>query len=205
MSHTATTGTFELNKEVKGKGIMNKDEQIRQQVSELTDGELAPPLLQPLLAALRKPEIKADWDLYHRIGDTLRCEQMASQLSPTFSRKLEQRLAAEPVLLTPQRTRPAASLRGWGVALAALAAAATGFMLSPSLFHPNGDARSPAVVAAKSQDNAAAETMLADAGGATAHSKETADYILLHQSANPSLYGVPALAQHAALSSHSEK
>lgn len=203
------TGTFELNKEVKDKGIMNKDQQIRQQVSELTDGELAPPFLQPLLAALRKPEAKADWDLYHRIGDALRCEQMASQLSPAFSRKLEQRLAAEPVWLTPHRTprrpRLTARLRGWGAGLAAVAAAAMGFMLAPSLFHPAEDARSPAAVVAKSQDKAPAGTMLADAGGATAHSKETADYILLHQSANPSLYGAPALAQHAALSSHSEK
>lgn len=186
---------------------MNNDQQVRQQISDLADGEIAPSQLQPLLEQLRKPELKADWDLYHRIGDTLRSEQMAAELSPGFSQRFAERLAAEPSLLAPKR-HSAGSLRGWGVALTAVAAAATGFVLSPTLFH-EGEISAPASLARGSETAAPVvtpvSTLLADASGAITQDDEHADYILLHTSANPSLYGAPALARPAALSSRTEK
>ncbi len=191
---------------------MNNDQQVRQQISDLADGEIDPSLLQPLLDQLRRPELKTEWDLYHRIGDTLRSEQMAAELSSDFSQRFAKRLSAEPSLLAPKR-HSAGSLRGWGVALTAVAAAATGFMLSPTLFHADGEISAPASLARSSEKAvpmaapvaAPMSALLADASSTAMRDDGHADYILLHTSANPSLYGAPALARPAALSSRTEK
>lgn len=187
---------------------MNKAQSIRQQVSELADGELEPQQLQMLIAELNSPApntLRDDWDLYHRIGDCLRSEQMDSDLSAGFSRRFSERLEAEPTVLAPRREKLSGRLRGWGVALTAVAAAATGFALSPSLFHTPAGTPSSSLASGRAADTpVAASAVIADASGAMASHHEP-DYILLHQSANPSLYGAPALARQAAFSSGSEK
>ncbi len=190
---------------------MNREQQIRQQVSELADGELEAQQLPGLLAALRGSSpstLNEDWELYHRIGDCLRNEPMADDLSAGFSLRLRERLDAEPVVLAPRRRDFSDRLRGWGVALTAVAAAAAGFALSPSLFPPSLELSAPSVASLASGPNAAAPAvappMLADAGGAMARGREV-DYILLHLSANPSLYGAPVLARQAAFRSGPEK
>ncbi len=187
---------------------MNTEQSLRQQVSELTDGELEALHLQALLAALNGTfpnAVRQDWDIYHRIGDCLRSEQMASELSAGFSRRFSERLQAEPTVLAPRREKFAGRLRGWGVALTAVAAAAMGFALSPSLFHAPAFIPPSSLASGHAPDTPPVATaMLADAGGAMAQSKE-AEYILLHQSANPSLYGTPSMSRHAALSSGAEK
>ena len=187
---------------------MNTEQSLRQQVSDFTDGELEALHVQALLAALNGPApnaVRQDWDIYHRIGDCLRSEQMASELSAGFSHRFSERLQAEPTVLAPRREKITGRLRGWGVALTAVAAAAMGFALSPSLFH------APAVISPASlasghtpETPSVATAMLADAGGAMAQTKE-ADYILLHQSANPSLYGTPSMSRQAAFTSGTEK
>ncbi len=187
---------------------MNTEQSLRQQVSELTDGELEALHLQALLAALNGTlpnAVRQDWDIYHRIGDCLRSEQMASELSAGFSQRFSERLQAEPTVLAPRREKFAGRLRGWGVALTAVAAAAMGFALSPSLFHAPAFIPPSSLASGHAPDTPPVATaMLADAGGAMAQSKE-AEYILLHQSANPSLYGTPSMSRHAALSSGAEK
>lgn len=187
---------------------MNREQQIRQQVSELADGELEAQQLQGLLAALHGSEpstLKEDWHLYHRIGDCLRNEPMAGDLSAGFSRRLRERLDAEPVVLAPRRKDFSQRLRGWGVALTAVAAAAAGFALSPSLFRPSLAPSTPALVSGRDAGApVVAPALIADAGGAIARGREV-DYILLHLSANPSLYGAPVLARQAAFSSDPEK
>ena len=187
---------------------MNRAQSIRQQVSELADGELESQHLQRLLAELNSPppnSLREDWDLYHRIGDCLRSEQMGGDLSAGFSHRFSERLEAEPTVLAPRRETLSGRLRGWGVALTAVAAAATGFALSPSLFHAPAGTSSPSLASGRVADSpVAASAVIADASGAMASHREP-DYILLHQSANPSLYGAPALVRQAAFSSGSEK
>ncbi len=190
---------------------MNNDQQVRQQISELADGELDPPQLRCLLDELRKPAHRADWDLYHHIGDTLRSEPMARDLSADFSRRFAERLAAEPTLMAPASRKPAGGLRGWGAALAAVAAGATGFALSPAVFHSAGDERDAGPSFASSSlasssiasgaDTSGRDTSVRREKAVLPASGEGSEYILMHVSANPSLYGAPALARSAALGS----
>lgn len=188
---------------------MKKDQEVRQQISELADGELDSSQLPLLLAELRTPEARSHWDVYHRIGDVLRSEQMAAEPSAGFSRQLAARLEQEPTLLAPRRQLPSGRLRGWAAGLVAVAAASMGFLLSPSLFHSPGRGNAPATLASESDwaKTAAASqpALLADASGVKDSAVDSADYILLHQSANPSLYGAPALIRPAAMSSSQQK
>ncbi|MFM8468292.1 MAG: sigma-E factor negative regulatory protein [Oxalobacteraceae bacterium] len=187
---------------------MNKRQQIRQRVSELADGELQTQHVQGLLEALRGSgpgTLKEDWDLYHRIGDCLRNERTAADLSDGFARRLQERLDAEPVVLAPRRRDFSERLREWGVALTAVAAAAASVALSPSLFHPSPASSVPSLAAGRhAGPPAVTSAMRADAGGAIARDKGV-DYILLHLNANSSLYGAPVLARQAAFSSAPEK
>ncbi len=188
--------------------MMNREQSIRQQISELVDGELQPQHVDALLAELNDPEesrFRQDWSVYHRLGDYLRSEQMAGDLSKDFSRRLAEQLQAEPTVLAPRGQIVSGRFRVWGVALSAVAAAAMGFALSPSLFHPPAST-SPGSLASVHNADAppAASALLADATTAIAHSRE-ADYIQLHQSANPSLYSAPALMRQAVVSSGAEK
>ena len=187
---------------------MKKDEHIRQRISELMDSELDEGQARALLAELRRPQSRAQWDLYHRIGDVLRCEPMAAEPGPGFSSRIAARLEQEPALLAPRR-RTAGGLRRWSASLAAVAAASMGFLLAPPLFQPLSGDEAPANLAASdhSADEAPGQThaaLMADASGAAAQA-ETADYILLHQNANPSLYSTPALVRPAALSSPADQ
>lgn len=189
---------------------MKKNQEVRPQISALVDGELDSSALQPLLAELRTPAARADWDLYHRIGDVLRSEQMAAEPGADFSRKLAERLEKEPTLLAPRRRFYEGRLRAWPAALAAVAAASMGFLLSPSLFHSSDGVSAPASLASRSEGAADRVAqlntpLLADASSVRDNTAENVDYILLHQSANPSLYGVPATIRPAALSSPTEK
>lgn len=193
---------------------MEKQKKIRQQISELVDGELDPDYVSLLVSQLREPEIRVDWDMYHRIGDVLRSEQMAAEPRAGFAERISARLEREPSFIAPRRKPSGGRLQSWPVALAAVAAAAMGFMLSPSLFHSPVDGKAPASLAAQSP--ASSQALLVDAGNRMAHTAvaiDTADYIRLHHSANPTLYRVPisvpgstgSLAHPAALSSSTEK
>lgn len=186
---------------------MNREQPSRRQVSELVDGELEPQDLRALLAELNAPApnaLRDDWDLYHRIGDCLRSEQMASEMSEGFSRRFAERLANEPTVLAPRRETLSGRFRGWGVALTAVAAAVTGLVVSPSLLHTPAGSSSTMASGRPAGTAPAASAVLADARSTMASSREP-DYILLHQSANPSLYAAPELVTHAAFSSGKEK
>lgn len=80
---------------------MNTKEVIREEISALADGELDGQQVDVALAALRQEQGLADWDLYHRIGDVLRSDDMAISLSPGFSARMAARLEAEPTIIAP--------------------------------------------------------------------------------------------------------
>jgi sigma-E factor negative regulatory protein RseA len=86
---------------------MNTREMSREQISALADGELADAHVNVALAALREPEAQVTWDLYHQIGDSLRSDDMAFELSDGFAARMRARLEAEPVILSPQLSRAA--------------------------------------------------------------------------------------------------
>jgi sigma-E factor negative regulatory protein RseA len=80
---------------------MDTKEMAREQISALADGELADEHIDMALAALRHQEERADWEIYHQIGDVLRSDDMAVALSSTFAARMMDRLEAEPTVIAP--------------------------------------------------------------------------------------------------------
>jgi len=80
---------------------MNTNKMTQEQLSAFADGELADSHVDVALAALRQPDGKAAWDLYHRIGDVLRSDDMAVNLSSGFAARMAARLEAEPAIIAP--------------------------------------------------------------------------------------------------------
>ncbi len=73
----------------------------QEQISALVDGELGDFEAEAALAALRHAGGRDTWEIYHRIGDVLRSDEMALELSPDFSQRLFDRLEAEPIIIAP--------------------------------------------------------------------------------------------------------
>lgn len=70
-------------------------------ISAFTDGELRNVSVDAVLSDLRAPQGRAAWDIYQKIGDVLRSEDMVGGFRPGFESRLFARLDAEPVVLAP--------------------------------------------------------------------------------------------------------
>lgn len=130
---------------------MNTKEITGEQISAFADGESTSAEVELALAALRQPEGKADWEIYHQIGDMLRSDDMVISMSPGFAARMAARLDAEPTVLAPalagdldagtgrsvtqSAARTSRAVKRWampGIA-AAVAAAAAAFVATPQL------------------------------------------------------------------------
>lgn len=80
---------------------MNTNEMTREQISALADGELTDRQVDAALTALRQPEGRADWEIYHQIGDVLRSDDMDVKMSPGFAARMAARLESEPTIVAP--------------------------------------------------------------------------------------------------------
>lgn len=78
---------------------MDTNKKMRDYISAFADGELPAADLELALAALRESDGRETWRFYHEIGDVLRAEPVASEISPGFTERLAARLAAEPTPL----------------------------------------------------------------------------------------------------------
>jgi sigma-E factor negative regulatory protein RseA len=78
---------------------MNTNEMTREQISALADGELTDRQIDPAIVAVRQPEGRADWEIYHQIGDVLRSDDMAIEMSPGFAARMAARLELEPAIV----------------------------------------------------------------------------------------------------------
>ncbi len=169
--------------------MMDSGEMNRQRISALVDGELGAAEARDLLGRMHDAQARTTWDAYHRIGDMIRNDAMARDLSRDFSVRMAERLAAEPALLAPKR-RLLSRFSGWPVTLAAIAATGFGFFVAPTLFTAK-DSPLPAQPAVATVNVPASHgTLLADAGPVAALSSEPAAYIRLHQASHPGMYGV---------------
>ena len=101
---------------------MDTHKKIREHISTLSDGELAPADLELALAALHSADGQQAWNTYHRIGDVLRA-QATPELSEGFADRLAARLAAEPAPVR-RAARSAAADKGRADAAPPEAAAA---------------------------------------------------------------------------------
>jgi sigma-E factor negative regulatory protein RseA len=80
---------------------MNTKEITQEQISAFADGELADEHIAVVVAALRRTENRADWEMYHQIGDVLRSDDMDINLSSGFAARMSARLEMEPTIVAP--------------------------------------------------------------------------------------------------------
>ena len=77
----------------------------RESLSAYMDGELPVQFRDALLAGAKTDSaLRADWEVFHCIGDVLRSDDMACH-SKEFSRRFAERIEAEPFLFAPEVTK----------------------------------------------------------------------------------------------------
>ena len=81
---------------------------MKEKLSAMMDGELADELQAHLGRLRADPELRAAWDIYHLIGDSLR-----GQVSPAIAPRVISRLRDEPTVLAPPPARRTAARIGW--------------------------------------------------------------------------------------------
>ncbi|HEY8609383.1 MAG TPA: sigma-E factor negative regulatory protein [Noviherbaspirillum sp.] len=201
---------------------MNTNDTRREQISALADGELVDAQLDQALAALRDGAARDDWELYHRIGDALRSEEIADvELRPDFSARFAARLDAEPTIIAPtalpaKDESPApANVRRWAVPGFAAAAAMAGvaFFTTPQLMvaingTPSLEAGQAIVAEVQPVEGT---TQLTQGAGATAAGEVVLrdaridDYLFAHQRYSPSVFSSAHYARSATLATEPGK
>ena len=113
-------------------------------ISSIIDGEATELQLDELLSRLKGEEgvqVKATWERYQELGDVLRSDDLAVTFSPDFSDKFSDLLAAEPIVLAPQKSVNQSSLsldKGtkksdyWAITSVA-ATVMLGFLMAPQI------------------------------------------------------------------------
>ena len=90
---------------------------MKEQISMLVDGELHEDEADSLIAKLAKDDqAKVSWETYHLIGDALRGN---SEFNARLEKRISDKLAEEPTILSPKRRRISANISKIGWALAA--------------------------------------------------------------------------------------
>ena len=185
---------------------MDNRETTRERISAFADGECGDVEADIVFAALHGKGEKADWDIYHQIGDVLRSDDMAVRMSANFSARMAASLEAEPIHMIPKSDRslgstklPPKGYRRWalpGVAAAA-AAAAIAFVATPQL-----------MVAMKgSPVSEPAGTLVAASAneGVVLRDERIDDYLLAHQRFSPSVFSTAQYARTATFAADSNK
>lgn len=205
---------------------MDTKEMTREQISALADGELADQHVELALAALRQDEGRADWEIYHQIGDVLRSDDMAVSLSPGFTARMAARLDAEPTIIAPafdpnrddsadsSRNRIGAGARTsqarrWALpSMAAAAAMATvAFFTTPQLMVAlkGDDAAREAVSKMASGVDQTGVVAASAPEGVVLRDPRIDDYLMAHQRFSPSLYSTAQFARSATFATDSNK
>ena len=183
---------------------MKTNELNRERISAFADGELDDAQTDAALAALRGEEARADWELYHQIGDLLRSDDMAVSLSADFSARMTARLDAEPTCIAPAAaattTRPARR-RMWQSMAAAAAVATFAFVVTPPLMEAMQDTpgSTPELAAAPALQEE--QIVVADMpDGVILRDPRIDDYLHAHQRFSPSVYSSAQYARSATFS-----
>lgn len=190
---------------------MDTKEMTRERISAFADGECGDVHVDIVLAALRGEAGKADWEIYHQIGDVLRSDDMAVQISSGFAARMATRLEAEPVYLAPPAIDTVAlqgadTARRWalpGVVAASVAAVVTFFVTPQLMVAMRGDQATESVV----QASAAPEAIVAASApqGAVLRNERIDDYLLAHQRFSPSVFNSTQYARSATFAVDSNK
>lgn len=185
---------------------MDNRELTRERISAFVDGECGEVEADIALAALHGEGDQTDWEIYHQIGDVLRSDDMAVNMSADFSARMAARLAVEPIHLMPEahhnaklEVRNSQGFRRWALpgTIAAAAAAAMAFVATPQLMVAMKGSPEPVPTVA---------TIAASATeGAVLRDERIDDYILAHQRFSPSVFSTTQYARNAAFASDSDK
>lgn len=142
---------------------------MKEQISQLMDGELDDAEAQACMAALQDREARGEWQTYHLIGDVLRD---TPPVADDFMKRFSARLAEEPTVLAPHRS-PRRSPRTAMALSAAASLAAVGLVLWAVL--QTGAVHAPA------------ELIAAKTPPLEQVSVEVNPYLLAHQEYSPSV------------------
>lgn len=190
---------------------MNTKSLVQERISVFADGETSDEQLDIALADLRQDDAKDTWDLYHRIGDILRSDDMDVSMSAGFSARMAASLAAEPALVAPKlsrsKARHAGARRFALPGVLAAAAAAVAFVGTPQLMvaFQNQPAAAPALAVVA--DGGVERTSMS--GGARAgqvlREQGIDEYLMAHQRFSPSVYSSAQYARSATFANDSGK
>ena len=153
---------------------------MKEQLSALMDDELGDRDCDGCLGRLgREPELRANWDLYHLIGDALR-----GQVAAPVVERVRVRLVDEPTILAPRALRRSPRRSAWyamSAAASVSAVALVGWLALP-LF----DLQPGAPGAPRTALTAPAQAGAAQSVAAVPAARGVTDYLLAHQRFSPS-------------------
>ena len=118
--------------------------------------------------ALAHADARADWDVYHLIGDVMRSPALAQPLNAGFSAKVAAAIAAEPAIVAAPRRSTTVRRRKFATryglpGLAAAAAVASVTWMAQPYFMPSGSGRNnPAIASSVDAGRLPAGVQLAD-------------------------------------------
>lgn len=156
-------------------------------ISALMDGELDEDEVSQLFSRLKpQGEMRESWDTFHLIGDALRGD---GRLSPHLSRRITERLAAEPTVLAPRRRTAAKRVNAYVLSAAASLSAVAlvvwvAFSINPLGAPPQeiAKARIPAASPVPATAQVASISNLSDFSS----QGNLNEYLLAHQGFSPS-------------------
>ncbi|MBI1889651.1 MAG: sigma-E factor negative regulatory protein [Burkholderiales bacterium] len=208
---------------------MSTNKQIQEQISALVDGELSDVQVDQVLAVLRTPQGRAAWEDFHRIGDSLRSDDMAFAMSEDFVDRLSARLEAEPAIVAPVIVRAVEAQQQQSLAnesslsrrfkrftvpgaVAAAIAATAAFIGGPQLMvaykdKPNaGEVRTVLVGTQPAASGAVAAVHAEETqNGVVLRDPRIDEYLLAHQRFSPSVFSTAQYARSATFATDSGK
>lgn len=126
-----------------------------ERISAMLDGELSDAQLAVTLAGLSdvdNQDGRKTWEIYHQIGDVLRSDELAMDVSPDFSARFSALLEREPAILAPRPQVAAGSsattqqlglrkshFARYAAMGSVAAAAAFAFFMAPQILPRQGD------------------------------------------------------------------
>lgn len=165
---------------------------MKEKISALMDGELAPDASADVIAQLKKTDgLRDEWAVYHLISDVL---GQSEAMSIDITRRVSARLVTEPTVLSP-RPPIRHKTRVFAAAASIAAVAVIGWM---SLQNPDplaenlaGDKSTPSAIETAT-NTAALQTIPTVVSVSTSAPAQINDYLLAHGQFSPSaaMHGV---------------
>jgi sigma-E factor negative regulatory protein RseA len=178
----------------------------REQISAFVDNESADGHVEIALAALRQPEGRDAWNLYHQIGDALRSDDLNTQLSADFNARMFAQLNAEPTIMAPSAAPVQKTIRRFAIpGMAAAAVAVIAVLAAPQMAQTpalNAKADVAPIVVASASPNT---ITVASQDGEVLRDPRIDDYLLAHQRFSPSVYSTAQYARSATFAVESDK